>query len=124
MAMTTRVVNVSVPVRDQDAATRFYVDVLGFEVRHDVEVWPGARFVEVVPPGSDVGLVLLPPDSEIPMAVRLATDSADSAYEKLRAVGATLPDDAVLHLTGQPPMFRFEDPDGNGLVYLEEDPGA
>jgi catechol 2,3-dioxygenase-like lactoylglutathione lyase family enzyme len=124
MAMTTRVVNVSVPVRDQEAATRFYVDVLGFEVRHDVEVWPGARFVEVVPPGSDVGLVLLSPDSEIPMAVRLGTDSADSAYEKLRAVGATLPDDAVLHLAGQPPMFRFEDPDGNGLVYLEEDPGA
>jgi catechol 2,3-dioxygenase-like lactoylglutathione lyase family enzyme len=117
-------VNVSLPVRDQDAATRFYVDVLGFEVRHDVEVWPGARFVEVVPPGSDVGLVLLPPDSEIPMAVRLGTDSADTAYEKLRAVGATLPDDAVLHLAGQPPMFRFEDPDGNGLVYLEEDPSA
>jgi catechol 2,3-dioxygenase-like lactoylglutathione lyase family enzyme len=47
--MTTRVVNVSVPVRDQHAATRFYVDVLGFERCHDVEVWPGARFVEVTP---------------------------------------------------------------------------
>src|ERR1700760_2558726 len=124
MAMTTRVQSVSIPVADQDRAMAFYTEVLGCELRLDIEVWPGARFVEVVPPGSDVGLVLLPPDSEIPMAVRLGTDSADSAYEKLRAVGATLADDAVLHLDGQPPMFRFEDPDGNGLVYLEEDPGA
>jgi len=33
--------------------------------------WPGARLVEVVPPGSDVALVLLPPDSEIPVAIRM-----------------------------------------------------
>jgi catechol 2,3-dioxygenase-like lactoylglutathione lyase family enzyme len=80
----TMVQSVSIPVADQDRALAFYVDVLGCELRTDVEVWPGARFVEVVPPGSRVGLVLLPPDSEIP-------------------------------------MFFFADPDGNGLVYLEEE---
>ncbi|HXC84160.1 MAG TPA: VOC family protein, partial [Trebonia sp.] len=68
--MTTRVQSVSIPVADQDRALAFYTEVLGCELRTDIEVWPGARLVEVVPPGSSVGLVLLPPDSEIPMAVR------------------------------------------------------
>ncbi|WP_218027721.1 VOC family protein [Rhodococcus wratislaviensis] len=41
--MTTRVLSVSVPVADQNAALRFYTEVLGCELRTDVEVWPGAR---------------------------------------------------------------------------------
>src|ERR1700753_1374152 len=121
MTMTTRVQSVSIPVADQDRALAFYTEVLGCELRTDVEVWPGARFVEVVPPGSSVGRVLLPPDSEIPMAVRLGTTSADTAHARLRQAGATLHNDEIVHLDGSPPMFFFADPDGNGLVYLEEE---
>jgi catechol 2,3-dioxygenase-like lactoylglutathione lyase family enzyme len=121
MTMTTGIQSVSIPVADQDRALAFYTEVLGCELRHDVEVWPGARFVEVVPPGSTVGLVLLPPDSEIPMAVRLRTPDAESAHERLRATGATLHNDKIILLDGFPPMFFFADPDGNGLVYLEEE---
>jgi hypothetical protein len=77
-----------------------------------------------VPPGSSVSLVLLPPDSEIPMAVRLGTTSAETAHARLRQAGARLHNDQVVHLDGSPPMFFFADPDGNGLVYLEEEPGA
>jgi hypothetical protein len=29
-----------------------------------------------------------------------------------------------VHLDGFLPMFFFADPDGNGLVYIEEEPGA
>jgi hypothetical protein len=29
-----------------------------------------------------------------------------------------------VHLDGYPPMFFFADPDGNGLVYLEDEPGG
>jgi catechol 2,3-dioxygenase-like lactoylglutathione lyase family enzyme len=124
MTMTTRVLSVTMPVADQDKALRFYTEVLGCELRNDVEVWPGARLVEVVPPGSSVGLVLLPPDSEIPVAVRLGTTDAEIAHARLRAAGVTLHNDEVLHLEGAPPMFFFADPDGNGLVYLEEPPGG
>ena len=122
MAMTTRVQSVSIPVADQDRALAFYTEVLGCELRTDIEVWPGARLVEVVPPGSSVGLVLLPPDSEIPMAVRLGTTNAETAYTRLRQAGAKLHNDEVVLLDGAPPMFFFADPDGNGLVYLEEEP--
>src|SRR5580658_10135106 len=75
-------------------------------------------------PGSSVALVLLPPDSDIPMAVRLGTTSAETAYTRLRQAGARLHNDEVVHLDGYPPMFFFADPDGNGLVYLEEEPGG
>ena len=70
MTKTTRVISVTVPVADQDAALAFYTEVLGCELRYDVEVWPGARMVEVVPPGSEVGLVLLPPDTPLPIAIK------------------------------------------------------
>ena len=124
MTMTTRVQSVSIPVADQDRALAFYTEVLGCELRTDIEVWPGARLVEVVPPGSSVGLVLLPPDSEIPMAVRLGTTSAETAYARLRQAGARLHNDEIVHLDGYPPMFFFADPDGNGLVYLQDEPGG
>lgn len=122
MTMTTTIYSVSLPVADQDRALRFYVDVLGFELRADVEVWPGARMVEVVPPGSSVSLVLLPPDSPLPMAVRMGTSDAAAAHARLREVGAPLHNDEVLRWEGVPPMFHFSDPDGNGLVYLQGTP--
>ena len=110
----------TVQVADQDRALRFYTEVLGCELRTDVEVWPGARLVEVVPPGSTVGLVLLPPDSPLPIAVRMGTSDAEAAHAKLRDAGVTLHNEEVLRMEGVPPMFFFSDPDGNGLVYLEE----
>jgi catechol 2,3-dioxygenase-like lactoylglutathione lyase family enzyme len=124
MTMTTRVCSVSIPVADQDRALKFYTEVLGCELRIDAEVFPGARLIEVVPPGSSVGLVLLPPTSEIPIAVRLGTTDAETAYARLGEAGAALHNDEVLRLEGMPPMFFFADPDGNGLVYLEEEPGG
>ncbi len=120
MTMTTRIQSVSLSVADQDRALHFYTEVLGFELRTDVEVWPGARMVEVVPPGSGVGLVLLPPDSPLPLAVRMGTSDAETAYPRVREAGVRLHNDEVLRLDGAPPMFFFADPDGNGLVYLQE----
>lgn len=118
--VTTRVLGVSVPVSDQDAALKFYTDVLGCELRTDVEVWPGARLLEVVPPGSSVSLMLLPPDSEIPVAIRLGTPDAAQAHDAIRKSGVTLHNEELVRMKGIPAMFSFTDPDGNGLVYMEE----
>jgi catechol 2,3-dioxygenase-like lactoylglutathione lyase family enzyme len=122
MTMTTRIFSVTMPVADQDRALEFYTNVLGCEVRADFEPWPGARLVEVAPPGSAVSFVLLPPDSQIPVAVRLGTSDAAAALDALRDAGATLHNDELLRLPGVPPMFFFADPDGNGLVYLQDQP--
>lgn len=120
MAKTTRVLSVSVPVSDVDAALAFYTDVLGCELLVDVEARPGARYVEVLPPGSSVGIVLLPHDSEIPIAVRLGTTDAQEAHDRIKASGVELHNDEVLRWDDVEPMFSFTDPDGNALVYLED----
>jgi catechol 2,3-dioxygenase-like lactoylglutathione lyase family enzyme len=120
MAMTTSVLSVSVPVSDQDAALAFYTEVLGCELRTDVEVWPGARMVEVVPPGSAISLLLLPPDSQIPVAIRLGTPDAQQAHATVREAGVTLYNDEPIRMEGVPAMFSFTDLDGNGLVYMED----
>ena len=122
MAMTTRVLSVTVPVPDQDRALEFYRDVLGCEVRYDGEPWPGARLIEVVPPGSSVGIVLLPPDSEIPVAVRMATSDADAAYRQVKDAGVTTHNDGPITIGDGSPMFFFDDPFGNGdLAAVDED---
>ncbi len=118
--MTTRVLSVSVPVSDQDAALKFYTEVLGCELRTDMEVWPGTRMIEVVPPGSSVSLLLLPPDSQIPVAIRLGTSDAQQAHDKIRETRVTLHNEQLVRMEGIPAMFSFTDPDGNRLVYLEE----
>ena len=120
MAMTTKVLSVTVPVPDQDKALEFYRDVLGCEVRYDGEPWPGARMIEVVPPGSSVGIVLLPADSEIPVALRLGTSDAKTAFSRVREAGINLHNDEPISLGGGPPMFFFDDPFGNGLVYIQD----
>jgi len=110
-------------VADQDQALAFYVDVLGCEVRADVEIWPGARWVEVVPPGSEVGIALLKSDGQIPVGVRLGTDDADRAHAVLTAAEAKVNSD-VLRLEFAPPMFTLHDVFGNLLVLIEEERSA
>jgi catechol 2,3-dioxygenase-like lactoylglutathione lyase family enzyme len=119
MTSTTRVISVTVPVADQDKAIDFYVNVLGFELRQDVELFPGGRWVEVAPPGSEVGIALLPADGRIPVGVRLGTPSADEAHRDLSSAG-TQPHEDVLRLDFAPAMFTFDDPDGNRLIYIED----
>lgn len=56
--MITKVNTVSLYVADQERALRFYVDVLGFEVRTDATMGPMGRWLEVAPPGGQTTLVL------------------------------------------------------------------
>lgn len=49
---------VTVVVREYDEAIRFYVDVLGFELREDTPLAGGKRWVVVAPPGGGAGLLL------------------------------------------------------------------
>ena len=118
--VTTRIQSVSVPVADQDRALAFYTEVLGCEVVADVELWPGARWLEVAPAGSPVTIALLPAGGDIPVGLRFATASADDAHSALSAGGAAVHED-VLRLDFAPPMFTFDDPDGNLLIAIEEE---
>ena len=62
--MIKRVGTVSVFVSDQDRAKEFYTQVLGFELRTDEPLYPGAtsRWVAVAPGGSETEIILYLPD--------------------------------------------------------------
>lgn len=120
MTITTRIMSVSVEVADQDRALAFYRDVLGCEVRTDVENWPGGRLVEVVPPGSSVAVALLTRDGGIPIGVRYVTDDAAAAHQALIGAGST-PHQEVLYTDFAPPMFTVDDPDGNTVILIQDD---
>ncbi|MFC4561736.1 VOC family protein [Nocardiopsis mangrovi] len=45
-------------VRDQQRSVDFYAGKLGFEKTVDAEMWPGARWVEVRPPGAQTSITL------------------------------------------------------------------
>ena len=61
-AITTKISDVggvAVPVSDQERALRFYVEKLGFEVRLDVPMGDGGRWLQVAPPAGRVPVALV-----------------------------------------------------------------
>ncbi len=84
-------------VADQNTMVEFFVDKLGFEIRTDAEMWPGARWVEVAPKGERTGLVLNraadfggEPSTEYP--VGFSCVDLKATVEQLRAAGVTVTD--------------------------------
>ncbi len=62
--MIDRIQTVCLFVADQDRAKDFYTRVLGFELRADAPLYPGAtnRWLAVAPPGAVTELILYLPD--------------------------------------------------------------
>jgi len=52
---------ISIPVRDQDQALKFYTDALGFKVATDQPFNETQRWIELLIPGSETGLALFTP---------------------------------------------------------------
>src|ERR1700733_3936832 len=53
---------VGIPVRDQDAALKFYTETLGFKVVTDQPFTPQQRWIELMIPGAESGLSLFIPE--------------------------------------------------------------
>jgi catechol 2,3-dioxygenase-like lactoylglutathione lyase family enzyme len=126
--MTIRIHLTSVFVDDQEHALRFYTDVLGFEVRQDVPIGNGDRWLTVGAPGQGGVELLLEPsghpavapyrdalvDDGIPLAV-FAVDDVQAEHERLVAAGVrfTQPPTAMGPVT----TAVFDDTCGN-LIQL------
>jgi uncharacterized glyoxalase superfamily protein PhnB len=124
------------PHTDPEAALAFYRDVLGFEVRKEVE-YGGLHWITVGPPGQpDTGIVLTPPavdpgitDDErrtitemmakgTYAGINLATKDLDGTFERLQASGAEI----VQEPTNQPWGVRdcaLRDPAGSMIRIFE-----
>jgi lactoylglutathione lyase len=96
----------------------FFVERLGFEKVLDAEMGPGARWVEVAPPGGGTGVVLSPaaafgrdPDPAYPMTFACADLAATAA--QLREAGLEVTD-PVTEPWGS--YIRVADPEGRHLL--------
>jgi len=102
----TKVGLVGVVVTDPGRALEFYTGTLGFDKRLDVLFGNGARWIEVVPPGAETAIALVPAGSGQQPGIRLVTEDAD-ADPQITRLG-----------TPVPPMFTVRDPDGNALLIV------
>ncbi len=125
----TELSTVVVPVRDQDAALRFYTDVLGLEKISDFTYESGERWLEVAPPGQIISLCLVASQAPgVETGIALCSDDIPGDLARFRERGARV-DDVPLEpgevvwwagapLAGAPPQFRVWDPDGNSLLIV------
>ena len=114
---------VAVPVRDQDAALTFYLDTLGFELRLDAPISETQRWIEVAPPGAATSIALVSgPDNPAPgvdTGVRFAVGDAEAEHRLMGDHGVAVGE--LLAWPEMPPMFIFDDPDGNRFYVVASD---
>lgn len=118
----TDVRTVAVSVRDQDRAIEFFANTLGFEKRLDVPAGPAIRWVEVAPPGAQTSIALQAADDledgPRETGIRFTVQDAEAAHEAMRTNGVAVTE--LLRWDATPPMYTFDDPDGNRFVVVEE----
>jgi lactoylglutathione lyase len=118
----TGVRTIGVKVSDQDAATEFYVAALGFEKRLDAPLSPTTRWIEVAPPGATTSIALNVNDGDTSVAadtgVRFTVPNAEAEHAAMRERGVNV--SVVLRRDGVPPMFTFDDLDGNRFYVVED----
>lgn len=112
-----RISIVSVPVSDQTAARRFYVEILGFSVLRDDAMGPDRRWIQLSPPCGGPSITLVTWfDAMLPgcqQGLVISAADVESAHKGLKARGAGVSD---VQSVPWGRYFTFEDPDGNGWV--------
>jgi lactoylglutathione lyase len=113
---------IGINVADQDAAIDFYLDKLGFEKRLDAPISDTMRWIEVAPPGAATSLALNagedPSSVGVDTGIRFTVPDAESEHAAMRDRGVTVGE--LLRWEGVPPMYSFDDPDGNRFYIVEE----
>ena len=122
MTTITDVRTIAIEVADQDDALAYYVDALGFEKRLDAPISPTMRWVEVAPAGASVSIALNAAQGSdtrsTDTGVRFTVPDARVEHDALHERGVNVGD--LLTWEGVPPMFSFDDPDGNRFYVVEE----
>ncbi|HEV8280652.1 MAG TPA: VOC family protein [Candidatus Limnocylindrales bacterium] len=113
---------IGINVADQDDALAFYTDTLGFEKRLDAPISPTTRWIEVAPPGAATSIALNASESAttvgVDTGIRFTVPDAEAEHAAMRERGMTVGE--LLRWEGVPPMYSFDDPDGNRFYIVEE----
>lgn len=112
-----------IPVKDQDQAIAFYTEKLGFELRADIPFGGSERWVEVAPAGAETTLALTSPRpgeaTGIETRVAISTKDIDADHADLKARGVDVDAEVMRMGDPVPPMFWFNDPEGNRLLIVQ-----
>ncbi len=124
----TKLGTVCVFVSDQDRAKDFYTRVLGFELRSDDPLYPGAasRWIAVAPPGAETDVILYLPDQNWEHYKQVVGKSQAMTFNvaNMRDFARDLKAKGVLFL--QEPDIQpwgtfatIQDSEGNRLILVE-----
>jgi catechol 2,3-dioxygenase-like lactoylglutathione lyase family enzyme len=123
------IVMITVPVRDQERARVFYVEVLGFTVKMDFVMdaeqagagGDGARWLMLTPPGggADIALVTWFSDTSPPGSAKLSIScgDVDLTYEAFITHGVKPNNEVANASWGR--WFSIDDPDGNNWLVVQ-----
>ena len=111
---------VSIPVRNQEVALKFYTEKMGFKVATDQPFAPGQRWIELRIPGDDTALALFtPPGQENRIGgfqpMTFWCDDVFATAEIFKSKGVELAAEPKKEVWGT--MAKFKDPDGNEFVF-------
>ena len=122
MSTITGVRTISIEVTDQDRALAFFTDTLGFEKRLDAPTSPTTRWIEVAPVGAKTSIALDATqdtqDVGTDTGIRFTVPDASAARASMAEAGVAVGE--LLQWPDVPPMFAFDDPDGNRFYIVEE----
>jgi len=130
--MIDRIGTVCIFVADQDRAKKFYIETLGFELRSDEPLFPGApnRWLAVAPKGAVTEAILYLPDQNWQhyrqvvgqsQALTFEVSDMDNLYASLKARGVVFDLEPEHQPWGTQAILR--DSEGNRLI-LREAPRA
>ena len=111
---------VSIPVRNQEVALKFYTEKIGFKVATDQEFGPGQRWIELLIPGDDTALALFTPEGHEDriggfQPVTFWCDDVFATARMFQSKGVELAEEPKKAVWGT--MAKFKDPDGNEFVF-------
>ncbi|MGA7733686.1 MAG: VOC family protein [Chloroflexia bacterium] len=130
--MIDRIGSVSIFVSDQDRAREFYTKTLGFELREDAPLYPGAtaRWVSVAPPGAETEAILYLPDENWEhyrqvvgksQALTFTVTDLQALAAELKAKGVKFTQEPDVQPWGT--FAQIEDSEGNRLLLVEQPKG-
>ena len=121
MTTITDVRTIAIDVANQDDAIAYYVETLGFEKRLDAPISPTTRWIEVAPTGASVSIALNAADGTgarpTDTGVRFTVPDASAEHASMQKRGVKVGE--LLTWEGVPPMFTFDDPDGNRFYVVQ-----
>ena len=127
-----RILHTMLRTGDLERSVRFYTEVLGFELRADAPLYPGAtaRWIAITPQGAQTEIILYLPDENWShyrqvvgksQALTLDVTDMDAVHDQLKARGVTFIQEPDVQPWGT--FAMIEDSEGNHLLLVEQPAG-